>query len=185
MYQTDMYEGMLAETVTMCGDDNTLINAYLARPLGAGPFPAVILLHHMPGWDEWYREATRRFAHHGYVALSPNLYFRVGHGTPEDVAVKVRADGGIPDDQVVGDVAGAMSFLWSLPYVDGRVHREARSLVRAGGGRAASSVSAKTDFLVAGEGGGSKRAEAERLGVRIISERDFLEMVGRTRTGEA
>jgi carboxymethylenebutenolidase len=121
MYQTQMYEGMLAETVTMCGDGNTLINAYLARPLGAGPFPAVILLHHMPGWDEWYRETTRRFAHHGYVALSPNLYYRVGHGTPEDVAVKVRADGGISDDGVVGDVAGAMAYLRSLPYVNGKI----------------------------------------------------------------
>jgi carboxymethylenebutenolidase len=121
MYQTNMYEGMLAETVTMPGDGNTLINAYLARPLGAGPFPAVVLLHHMPGWDEWYREATRRFAHHGYVALTPNLYFRVGHGSPEDVAVKVRAEGGIPDDQVVGDVAGAVAYLRALPYINGKI----------------------------------------------------------------
>ena len=121
MIRTDMYEGMLAETVTMPGDGGALINAYFARPLGAGPFPAVVLIHHMPGWDEWYREATRRFAHHGYAALSPNLYFRVGHGTPEDVAVKVRADGGIPDDVVVGDVGGAVAFLRSLPFVNGKV----------------------------------------------------------------
>ena len=121
MIRTDMYEGMLAETVTMPGDGGALINAYFARPLGAGPFPAVVLIHHMPGWDEWYREATRRFAHHGYAALSPNLYFRVGHGTPEDVAVKVRADGGIPDGQVVGDVAGAMAYLRALPFINGKI----------------------------------------------------------------
>lgn len=120
-YTTDMYEGMLAETIAMAGDGGTLINAYLARPLGPGPFPAVVLIHHMPGWDTWYREATRRFAHHGYVALCPNLYFRVGHGTPEDVAVKVRADGGIPDDQVVGDVAGAIALLRALPYANRKV----------------------------------------------------------------
>ena len=121
MIRTDMYEGMLAETVTVPGDGGTLINAYFSRPLGAGPFPAVVLIHHMPGWDEWYREATRRFAHHGYAALSPNLYFRVGHGTPEDVAVKVRADGGIPDGQVVGDVAGAMAYLRALPFINGKI----------------------------------------------------------------
>ena len=121
MYQTDMYEGMLAETVAIPGDGGALINAYLARPLGANPFPAVVLIHHMPGWDEWYREATRKFAYHGYVALSPNLYFRVGHGSPEDVAVKARADGGIPDDQVVGDVAGAVAYLRALPYVNGKI----------------------------------------------------------------
>ena len=79
MYHTNMYEGMLAETVTIPGFKGDLINAYFARPLGAGPFPGMVLIHHLPGWDEWYREATRRFAHHGYSALSPNLYFRDGH----------------------------------------------------------------------------------------------------------
>lgn len=121
MYQTDMYEGMLAETITMPGNNHELINAYFARPLGEGPFPGVVLIHHMPGWDEWYREATRKFAHHGYAALSPNFYFRAGHGTPEDVAAKIRGDGGIPDEQALGDISGAMSYLRSLAYVNGKV----------------------------------------------------------------
>ena len=121
MYQTDMYEGMLAETITMPGLDGELINAYFVRPLGAGPFPGVVLVHHMPGWDEWYREATRKFAHHGYAAISPNLYFRAGHGTPEDVAAKERGDGGIPDDQAVGDIVGAMVYLRSLSYLNGKI----------------------------------------------------------------
>ncbi len=97
MYQTDQYEGMIAETVAMRGHNGDFINAYLARPLGAGPFPGMVLIHHAPGWDEWYRECTRRFAHHGYVSISPNLYFRDGHGSPEDVGAKVRAAGGAPD----------------------------------------------------------------------------------------
>jgi carboxymethylenebutenolidase len=106
-----MYEGMIAETVTMTGANGETINAYYARPLGPGPFPGMVVIHHMPGWDEWYREATRKFAHHGYAALSPNLYFRVGHGTPEDMAAKVRSQGGVADEQVVGDLVGAMEFL--------------------------------------------------------------------------
>ena len=121
MYQTDMYEGMIAETVTMPGHNGDLINAYLARPLGPGPFPGMVVIHHMPGWDEWYREATRKYAHQGYVAISPNLYFRAGHGTPEDVAAKVRADGGVPDEQAVGDMAGALHYLQSLPYVSDKI----------------------------------------------------------------
>ncbi len=121
MYQTNMYEGMLAETITLPGAGGEQINAYFARPLGAGPFPGMVLAHHLPGWDEWYREAARRFAHHGYAALAPNLYFRAGHGTPEDVAVKVRAEGGVPDDQAVGDLTGAMRYLRSLPYINGKV----------------------------------------------------------------
>ncbi|HRQ36521.1 MAG TPA: dienelactone hydrolase family protein [Chloroflexota bacterium] len=121
MYETHMYEGMLAETVTMTGANGDIINAYYARPLGPGPFPGMVVIHHMPGWDEWYREATRKFAHHGYAAISPNLYYRAGHGTPEDVAAKVRAAGGVADEQAVGDMAGALHFLKAQPILNGKV----------------------------------------------------------------
>ena len=121
MYTTDMYEGVHAETITMTGANGAAINAYMARPLGEGQFPAVVLAHHMPGWDLWYREVTFKFALHGFVAITPNLYFRTGHGTPEDIAARVRADGGIPDDQTVGDLAGAMKHVRTLPYVNGKV----------------------------------------------------------------
>jgi carboxymethylenebutenolidase len=121
MYQTDGYEGMLAETVMVQGAGGDSIHAYFARPLGAGPYPGLVLIHHLPGWDEWYREATRKFAHHGYLAISPNLYDREGHGTPEDVAAKVRSAGGVADDQVVADVEGSQRFLRSLPTSNGRV----------------------------------------------------------------
>ncbi len=120
-YQTDMYEGMLAETAMMRGHKGDLINAYFARPLGPGPFPAVVLIHHMPGWDEWYRETARKFAHHGYLAISPNIYYRFGHGSPDDVAAKVRASGGVPDDSAMGDVEGAAGFLKALPLSNGKV----------------------------------------------------------------
>lgn len=121
MYQTDMYEGLLAETIGMQGHQGDPINAYFARPLGAGPFPGIVLVHHMPGWDEWYKEATLRFARYGYATLCPNLYFRVGHGSPEDVAAKARAAGGVPDDQAVGDLAAAARLLRSLPTSNGKV----------------------------------------------------------------
>jgi carboxymethylenebutenolidase len=115
-----MYQGLMAETVTMTGANGDWINAYFARPLGAGPFPAMVLAHHMPGWDEWYREVTLKFALNGYITITPNLYFRAGHGTPEDVAAKVRGEGGISDDQAVGDLAGAMKYVRALPYSNGK-----------------------------------------------------------------
>ena len=121
MYTTDKYEGVYAETITMSSANGDSINAYLARPLGTGPFPAMVLAHHMPGWDAWYREITFKFALHGYITISPNLFFRAGHGTPEDIAAKVRADGGVPDDQVVGDLAGAMKYVRALKDVKGKV----------------------------------------------------------------
>jgi len=121
MQATDVYQGMLAETIPLTGANGDAINAYFARPLGAGPFPGVVLIHHMPGWDEWYFEATRKFAAHGYAALAPNLYARAGHGMPDDVAARVRAAGGVPDEQAVGDVAAAMRYLRALAYVNGKV----------------------------------------------------------------
>ena len=121
MYTTDMYEGVIAETVAVVGENGDMINAFFARPLGAGPFPAMVLVHHMPGWDQWYRETTFKFALQGYITITPNLYFRSGHGTPEDVAVKVRGDGGVPDVQAIGDLAGAMQFLRALPYANRKV----------------------------------------------------------------
>jgi len=119
-FRTDAYEGMLAETTTMVGHNGELINAYMARPLGPGPFPAIVLVHHLPGWDELYREMARRFAQHGYIAMSPNLYYRFGHGGPEEVAARARAEG-VPDDGVVGDCEAAMRHLRSLPYCNGKV----------------------------------------------------------------
>lgn len=121
MIRTDQYKGMLAETITFPGQHGDWINAYFARPLGPGLFPGMVLIHHMPGWDEWYWEITRKFAQHGFAALSPNLYFREGHGTPEDVAAKARAAGGVADEQVLGDVDGALQMLRSLPYLNGKV----------------------------------------------------------------
>ena len=73
-----------------------------------------------PGWDEWYCETIRRFAHHGYAAICHNLYHRAGDGKPDDVAAKVRASGGVPDAQVIGDTEGAVQWLRAQPYRNGK-----------------------------------------------------------------
>lgn len=121
MEDTGSYEGMIAETVGVQTPAGEYITTYFARPLGAGPFPGVVLIHHMPGWDEWYKEATRKFAYHGYLAIAPDLYCRVGTGSPEDVAAKVRAEGGVPDAQVVSDAAACADFLRAQKTNNGKV----------------------------------------------------------------
>ena len=118
---TGMYQGMLAETITINGSGGDAIHTYIAKPLGPGPFPGVVLIHHLPGWDEWYRETTRKFAHHGYLAISPDLYCRIGHGSPDDVAATARGAGGVSDDQVVADIEAAMLYLKSVPSSNGKV----------------------------------------------------------------
>jgi len=118
------YRGMTCENVTIKGDKGTPITAYVARPSGPGPFPGVVLIHHLPGWSELYIETTRRFAHHGYLAICANLYEREGGGSdgnPDDVAAKVRAEGGIADSQMVGDTEGAVKWMRAQPDCNGKV----------------------------------------------------------------
>lgn len=54
---------------------------------------------------------------------------------------------------------------------------EAKARIRAFGGDSTESVSKKTDFVIAGNDPGSKRQDAEKLGVKIISEKEFLTML--------
>jgi carboxymethylenebutenolidase len=120
-FDTASAPGISAGPIQIAGTNGDQIHAYVARPEGSGPFPGVVVIMHMPGWDEFYQEFTRRLANHGYTAICPDLYCRAGHGTPDEVAGKVRADGGMPDDQVVGDAAGAMQWLKAQSTSNGRV----------------------------------------------------------------
>ena len=108
------YEGMLAETVLINGHEGTQIDAYLARPLGAGPTGAVVLIHHMPGWDEASKEMARKLAYNGFATISPNLHFRQGQATPQDNSTSIRDAGGMPDDRTMGDVQAAIDYLRTL-----------------------------------------------------------------------
>jgi DNA ligase (NAD+) len=54
---------------------------------------------------------------------------------------------------------------------------EAAELIEASGGKVSSSVSSKTDYLVAGESPGSKLVKAKKLGIKAIEEKDLLKLV--------
>ena len=56
--------------------------------------------------------------------------------------------------------------------------KEAEALVEKAGGRASGSVSKKTDYVLAGENAGSKLAKAEQLGVEVLDEATFAQLVG-------
>ncbi|MDB4554488.1 hypothetical protein N9Z94_01740, partial [Akkermansiaceae bacterium] len=55
---------------------------------------------------------------------------------------------------------------------------EFKKLIEAKGGKVSGSISAKTDYLLAGDGGGSKRTKAESLKVEIIDEEAFQKLIG-------
>jgi len=117
-----MNEALSAETISIAGHGGDEIEAYFARPLESGVFGSVVVIHHMPGYDSETKEITRKFAAYGYAALMPNLYHRDAPGaSPDDAAAVARAKGGVPDEQMVGDVAGAADYLRSLPAANGKV----------------------------------------------------------------
>jgi DNA ligase (NAD+) len=76
-----------------------------------------------------------------------------------------------------GPLAGRTIVLTgTLPTLS---REEATRLAQEAGARVASSVSRKTDFVVAGENPGSKLAKARELGIEVIDEEEFLRRIGR------
>jgi carboxymethylenebutenolidase len=116
------HDSLTAETVTFEGAGGDRIPAYLARPAADGRYPAVLVIHHMPGWDEATKEIARRFAAHGYIAICPHLHYREGgDASPDDAAAAARAKGGVPDERFLGDAAGAIAYVRSLAASNGKV----------------------------------------------------------------
>ena len=119
-----MYDAMLAESVTITGHNGDEIEAYSARTLQAGPVGGVVVIHHLPGYDRQTKEFTRTFAAGGLNAVMPNLYHREAPGAaPDDAMATARASGAIPlpDERIVGEVAGAAAYLRGLSNSNGKV----------------------------------------------------------------
>lgn len=117
-----MSESMTTQTLMIPGNGGDQVEAYLATPDSPAKRGGVVVIHHLPGYDRGTKEITRRFAELGYDAICVNLYWREAPGAaPDDAAAVARANGGIPDSQLIGDVAGAAAYLRSLPTSNGKV----------------------------------------------------------------
>lgn len=140
-FQTSALGGMTAGVTMVPGGAGAEIHAYIAKPDGAGPYPGVVLIHHVPGWDEFYREFARRFAEHGYIAIVPNLFESYGHGTPSEVAARAREDGYPSDDAVVADAVASATWIKSQANSNGKVG----VIGSCSGGRHATLVASRSD----------------------------------------
>ena len=81
-------------------------------------------------------------------------------------------DTGIVDDVLAGKTVVVTGTLPTLS------RNNAKNLIEAHGGKAAGSVSKKTDYVLAGEAAGSKLVKAQELGITIIDEAEFLQLIG-------
>jgi carboxymethylenebutenolidase len=117
-----MSDSFLSETVKINGQNGDEIEAYAVRVLDSAPRGGVVVIHHMPGYDQSSKEIVRTFAHHGYNAVMPNLYHRDAPGAaPDDAAAAGRAKGGVPDERLVIDVKAGAEYLRALPNSNGKV----------------------------------------------------------------
>jgi DNA ligase (NAD+) len=106
---------------------------------------------------DWHVEIVDRWAAAGVQFSTP------GHAGPGAAAA-------------AGGVLAGLTVV-ATGSLDGFTREGAQEAIIAAGGKAASSVSKKTDFVAAGPGAGSKLAKAEELGVRIIDAAQFAILV--------
>jgi DNA ligase (NAD+) len=83
--------------------------------------------------------------------------------------VEQKAAGDLPLDGQTWVITGALEKM---------ARDEAKAKLQALGAKVSGSISAKTTALLAGDKAGSKLAKAEKLGVKIVGEEEFLELVG-------
>jgi carboxymethylenebutenolidase len=117
-----MTHNLRAESITIEGHEGFSIEAYIASPTDVSAVGSVVVIHHLPGYDEATKEITRKFAANGYIALMPNLYYRIAPGAAsDDAAAAARNAGGVPDGQMVGDANGARDYLRRMANSNGKV----------------------------------------------------------------
>lgn len=100
-----------AVTFRTSGQDG---QGYLAKPIGAGPFPAVIVIQEWWGLDDHIKSIAQRFARLGYAALAPDLYRGEVAKEPNDAMRLVMK---VQQAQALADVQGAVDYLIAEAYV--------------------------------------------------------------------
>jgi carboxymethylenebutenolidase len=91
------------------------MSIFIADPAGAGPHPAVVVIHHRDGVDEFTKATCERLAKNGFAGIAPNLYHRRPAG--EDGGVSRRS---LTDVEVVADIDAAVAALQSDKAIGGQ-----------------------------------------------------------------
>jgi carboxymethylenebutenolidase len=92
------------------------MRCYVSAPEEGGPHPAVIVIQHAGGVDDFVRGRADRLAEAGFVAIAPDLYYREEPGTSDDPMTRMMR---LRDRKIVPDVKGAVDHVQSLAEVDG------------------------------------------------------------------
>jgi len=100
---------------TYSGSDDQALIGYLAQPEGAGPHPAVLLIHEWWGLNEGMTILADALAAEGYIVLAPDAYRgRVTAQFPRALWLRLTT----PEEQVFADIDAALDYLMSMDNVD-------------------------------------------------------------------
>ncbi len=88
----------------------TMIAAYDARPEATGRHPIVVAISGFTGLSEHHRDVVRRFAHAGYYAIAPELYFREGGMQGKNFQEMSQISGKVTRAQYLGDIRAAADY---------------------------------------------------------------------------
>jgi carboxymethylenebutenolidase len=95
------------ETVTY-GTGSEAVRGFLYRPIGEGPFPALVVVHGDFGLTDWVKETARRLATEGYLTLVVDLYY--GQVVTDLLDAHIM-DRGLSEDRVRADLRAAVDYL--------------------------------------------------------------------------
>lgn len=115
---TTSSDGLATEIVTYPAPDGFDLPAYVARPVGDGPFPMVIVVSEIFGLHEYIRDVCRRLAQAGYAAIAPAFFVRVEDPAPlADMQRVQQIVAAATYEQVMGDIAATLDWasgqLWA------------------------------------------------------------------------
>ncbi len=95
--------------------DNSSMRLHLSAPDGAGPFPAMVVIQHQGGVDEFVRNMTERLAGAGYLSVAPDLYHRDGPDCKDDLVTRRSR---LSDRRIINDINATVGFLQNHSAVD-------------------------------------------------------------------
>jgi carboxymethylenebutenolidase len=116
---------MSGKNIAITARDGGTFNGYLATP-ASGSGPGILVLQEIFGVSAHIRSVVDRWAEEGYVALAPDLFWRLKPGvdlgfTPDDVKTARELGGRFDIDQGVRDIGDAIAAMKARPEFEGKV----------------------------------------------------------------
>ena len=94
------------------------MRAFVCTPDGAAPHPAMVVIQHAGGVDNFIQDMTRRSAEAGYTSIAPDLYHREDPNSTDDGMTKL---GRLRDTNIVADVNAALAYIRANGVANGSI----------------------------------------------------------------